>query len=203
MLPYGEGEGEGWGSAAGARNRGGSPTADDVHDGDMPRSIRATSPLRPKARRALMQGQLGPANEAPRRSPMAFQPISRDHRGHDGRGLPHDSADREDSDALALPVSMAGLMNPQELRRAAAAGALACEPEQMIKACIKVFVTQVTPSYSVPWSRGEEARSTGSGFGVLLPPLTRHRLCRRRAHRPPTAQVLGVRGGHLSHALHP
>ena len=29
----------------------------------------------------------------------------------------------------------------------------------------RALVSQVTPSYSMPWSRGEEARSTGSGFG--------------------------------------
>ena len=54
----------------------------------------------------------------------------------------------------------------------AAAMTAGYDAEPMIKACVKVFVTQVTPSYSVPWVRGEEARSTGSGFAVVLPLLS-------------------------------
>ena len=64
--------------------------------------------------------------------------------------------------------SMAGQMNSHDLRHAAEEG---FDPEPMIKACVKVFVTQVTPSYSLPWARGEETRSTGSGFVVELPSL--------------------------------
>jgi hypothetical protein len=120
---------------------------------------RATSPLRPKARRALMTGPQagGPDAYEPRRSPMAFQPIAPRAGGFD---------DTEDGETAMLH-SMAGLMNAQELRQTT----YQTESENMIKACVKVFVTQVTPSYSMPWSRGEENRSTGSGFGVLLPPL--------------------------------
>ena len=57
---------------------------------------------------------------------------------------------------------MAGLTNMHDLRQG-------YDPEPMIKACVKVFVTQVQPSYGMPWARGEEARSTGSGFVVCLP----------------------------------
>ena len=59
---------------------------------------------------------------------------------------------------------MAGLTNMHDLRQG-------YDPEPMIKACVKVFVTMVTPSYAMPWARGEEARSTGSGFVVTLPGL--------------------------------
>lgn len=62
--------------------------------------------------------------------------------------------------------SMAGLINAQDLRHATQEH---FDPEPMIKACVKVFVTQVMPSYALPWARGEEARSTGSGFVVELP----------------------------------
>ena len=64
---------------------------------------------------------------------------------------------------------MAGLTNVQELRHAALM-TQGYDPEPMIKACVKVFVTQVQPSYAMPWARGEEARSTGSGFVVEMPP---------------------------------
>jgi S1-C subfamily serine protease len=64
---------------------------------------------------------------------------------------------------------MAGQTNVQDLRRATLAKQ-GYDPEPMIKACVKVFVTQVQPSYALPWARGEEARSTGSGFVVMLPP---------------------------------
>ena len=64
--------------------------------------------------------------------------------------------------------SMAGQMNSHDLRHAVEEG---FDPEPMIKACVKVFVTQVTPSYSLPWARGEETRSTGYGFVVELPSL--------------------------------
>ena len=79
-------------------------------------------------------------------SPNPFQPIRGSAMGEDEH------------------LSMAGLTNKAGLR------AQGYDPEPMIKACVKVFVTQVQPSYTMPWARGEEARSTGSGFVVTLPP---------------------------------
>jgi len=36
-------------------------------------------------------------------------------------------------------------------------------------ACVKVFCTSVAPCYALPWVRGEESHTTGSGFAVVLP----------------------------------
>lgn len=111
--------------------------------------------VHPKARRSLDVDM--PESMEPifgRGSPNPFQPI----RG--GSDLGHDGQE---------PYSMAGLTNVQELRRAALM-TQGYDPEPMIKACVKVFVTQVQPSYAMPWARGEEARSTGSGFVVEMPP---------------------------------
>ena len=78
----------------------------------------------------------------------------------------------------ADPVEMhsyAGQMNAQDiqhhLRLAATSVNGGYDPEPMIKACIKVFTTHVHPTYAMPWLRGEETRSTGSGFAAHLPPL--------------------------------
>lgn len=68
-------------------------------------------------------------------------------------------------DAQSHIHSYAGQMNPADL------GRMAYEPERMIRACVKVFTTHVHPTYAMPWMRGEETRSTGSGFLALLPPL--------------------------------
>lgn len=35
--------------------------------------------------------------------------------------------------------------------------------------CVKIFTTHVAPNYAMPWQRGEESKSTGSGFAVRLP----------------------------------
>jgi len=40
---------------------------------------------------------------------------------------------------------------------------------QSFAACIKVFCTSVAPCFSLPWMRGEESHTTGSGFAVRLP----------------------------------
>ena len=90
-----------------------------------------------------------------RGSPNPFQPI-RDRGGGSSLG----------DDELS---GYSGQTNVQELRQAALM-TKGYDPEPMIKACVKVFVTQVQPSYAMPWARGEEARSTGSGFVVTLPP---------------------------------
>lgn len=66
-------------------------------------------------------------------------------------------------------MSMAGQINAQDLRHSAGSHDSGFDAEPMIKACVKVFVTQVTPSYAMPWARGEETRSTGSGFVVQMP----------------------------------
>ena len=118
---------------------------------------RAMSPtlraVHPKARRSLdVDVPLDGDHMFGRGSPNPFQPI----RG--GSDLGHDDA-----------YSMAGLTNVQDLRNAAIMHQ-GYDPEPMIKACVKVFVTQVQPSYAMPWARGEEARSTGSGFVVEMPP---------------------------------
>ena len=110
----------------------------------------------PKAKRNLL-GADGASAEVGsggygRGSPNPFQPIR-------GRSSPIGGPDVD-------AYSMAGQTNVSELRRAHYH-----DPELMIKSCVKVFVTQVTPSYAMPWSRGEETRSTGSGFVVTLPPL--------------------------------
>jgi S1-C subfamily serine protease len=126
----------------------------------------------PKARRSLMgsdgaivasDGDFGSAGYG-RGSPNPFQPITR------GRSSPAPLAPDGRSSYDHDSFSMAGQTNVSELRRAAQMSS-GCDPDPMIKACVKVFVTQVTPSYAVPWARGEEARSTGSGFVVSLPPL--------------------------------
>ena len=36
-------------------------------------------------------------------------------------------------------------------------------------ACVKVFCASVAPCYALPWVRGEESHTTGSGFAVVLP----------------------------------
>jgi len=36
-------------------------------------------------------------------------------------------------------------------------------------ACVKVFCTSVAPCYTLPWLRGAESHSSGSGFAVQLP----------------------------------
>jgi S1-C subfamily serine protease len=104
----------------------------------------------PKARRNLLGTESGDLDGGTfgRGSPNPFQPV----RGGSS------SVDDEN-------YSMAGLTNVQELRRKAHG----YDPEPMIKACVKVFTTSVQPSYSMPWARGEETRSTGSGFVVSLP----------------------------------
>jgi len=130
--------------------------------------------LRPKPRHGHVSAGWSPqpniaADEEPRfgrRSPMVFEPLPT-----------LGSADGESSQML----SMAGQITAQELRQrrgmmltdvqACEAGMATNDPELMIRATVKVFVTQVTPSYTMPWSRGEETRSTGSGFVVTLPPL--------------------------------
>lgn len=38
-----------------------------------------------------------------------------------------------------------------------------------LAACVKVFCTAVAPCYALPWVRGEESHTTGSGFAALLP----------------------------------
>ena len=40
---------------------------------------------------------------------------------------------------------------------------------QSFAACVKVFCTAVAPSYALPWVRGEESHTTGSGFAAVLP----------------------------------
>lgn len=142
-----------------------------------PRHGRATSPMRPKARRAL-EGRSWPTEspigspgggfvdefESDRRrrsSPMPFNPSGSGIQPRPGPLQLDGSSDDWDG-----WHSMAGQMNAHDLRHAAQEG---FDPEPMIKACVKVFVTQVTPSYSLPWARGEETRSTGSGFVVELP----------------------------------
>ena len=40
---------------------------------------------------------------------------------------------------------------------------------QALAACVKVFCTAVAPCYALPWVRGEESHTTGSGFAALLP----------------------------------
>ena len=40
---------------------------------------------------------------------------------------------------------------------------------QALAACVKVFCTAVSPCYALPWVRGEESHTTGSGFAALLP----------------------------------
>lgn len=40
---------------------------------------------------------------------------------------------------------------------------------QAFGACVKVFCTSVAPCYALPWVRGEESHTTGSGFAALLP----------------------------------
>ena len=132
---------------------------------DESRTFGSHSPTlrNPKARRNILVDTGGIDNEvndflAPafgRGSPNPFQPIR-------GRS---DSAGGGDDEY----ASLAGQTNVQELRRAAMK-AKGFDPEPMIKACVKVFVTQVQPSYAMPWARGEEARSTGSGFVVTMPP---------------------------------
>eukprot|EP00965_Chrysotila_dentata_P127860 4228268-Pleurochrysis_carterae.AAC.4 len=37
------------------------------------------------------------------------------------------------------------------------------------QACVKVFCTSVAPCYALPWLRGAESHSCGSGFAVELP----------------------------------
>lgn len=40
---------------------------------------------------------------------------------------------------------------------------------QAFAACVKIFCTSVAPCYALPWVRGEESHTTGSGFAALLP----------------------------------
>ena len=40
---------------------------------------------------------------------------------------------------------------------------------QAFGACVKVFCNAVAPCYALPWVRGEESHTTGSGFAVQLP----------------------------------
>ena len=79
-------------------------------------------------------------------------------------------------DAQSHIHSYAGQMNPADL------GRMSYEPERMIKACVKVFTTHVHPTYAMPWMRGEETRSTGSGFLAQLPPLQPGDTLHRDAH---------------------
>ena len=129
----------------------------------------APSPMQPRARRALAgnawpvqdglpdEGAFSGSALAERgRSPVSFNPIA--------PGIQSRPGALEISPPLDDWHSMAGQLNAHDLRRAAG-----FDPDRMIKACVKVFVTQITPSYSLPWTRGEEARSTGSGFLVELP----------------------------------
>ena len=48
---------------------------------------------------------------------------------------------------------------------------------QSFLACIKVFCTSVAPCYALPWVRGEESHTTGSGFAVRLPNGERKLVC--------------------------
>ena len=144
-----------------------------------PRSISPTMRAHPKAVRSLlMEG--GDSEE-----PLHFDRSAGFGRGSPNPFQPIRAAAGEDD---ATSFSMAGLTNVQELRNAAMMSA-AYDPEPMIKACVKVFVTQVLPSYGMPWTRGDEARSTGSGFVVRLPapwdPATEH------AAAAPAASQLG------------
>ena len=126
-----------------------------------------------KARRQILGGEgLPPEESVPpfsagygRGSPNRFQPIRGGARSpvplHPVPMKPAQSSMHGDAD-----FSMAGQTNVRDLY-----GTTGYNPEPMIRACIKVFTTQVTPSYSLPWARGEETRCTGSGFVVSLPPL--------------------------------
>jgi S1-C subfamily serine protease len=40
---------------------------------------------------------------------------------------------------------------------------------QAFAACVKVYCTSVAPCYALPWVRGDESHTTGSGFAVVLP----------------------------------
>jgi len=157
------------------------PSYYDMFSLNSPDKRRSSPMLRPKAR--AVHAQMAAQNWSPqpgtavdpggqevnhfplpphargRRSPMVFEPIM--------RNTSIDPAD--DADAM---LSMAGQITAQDLRRSRGVeGVTVTDPEDMIKATVMVFVTQVTPSYSMPWSRGEEARSTGSGFAVEMPGL--------------------------------
>ena len=121
-------------------------------------SSRSSSPTAPRSqRRSGSHSPMGRGSGPLSPMPHGFQPIgARD-------------------DAQSHIHSYAGQMNPADLY----------EPEQMIKACVKVFTTHVHPTYAMPWMRGEETRSTGSGFLARLPPLqpgdTLHRQARDAA----------------------
>ena len=121
-----------------------------------------SSPVRPAVVRPAAQASLGPGG-APRdaigrSSPMGFKPIAR-------------ANSFEVEDVQSMIHSYAGQMNAQDLRMAATSVNGGYDPEPMIKACIKVFTTHVHPTYAMPWMRGEETRSTGSGFAAQLPAL--------------------------------
>ena len=136
-----------------------------------PRARPSDSPMRPKARRALA-GSAWPTEDIPDEGAFSGSVLG------ERRGSPHLTAAGLQPRPNSLTDvggglddwdgwhSMAGQLNARDLRHAAVEG---FDPDPMIKACVKVFVTQVTPSYSFPWTRGEEARSTGSGFVVELP----------------------------------
>ena len=121
-------------------------------------SSRSSSPTAPRSqRRSGSHSPMGRGSGPLSPMPHGFQPIgARD-------------------DAQSHIHSYAGQMNPADLY----------EPERMIKACVKVFTTHVHPTYAMPWMRGEETRSTGSGFLARLPPLqpgdTLHREARDAA----------------------
>ena len=102
---------------------------------------------------------LSPTRRSGVSSPMqGFRPIARAN-----------SFEAENLESMVH--SYAGQMNAHDLRLAATSINGGYDPEPMIKACIKVFTTHVHPTYAMPWLRGEETRSTGSGFAAHLPPL--------------------------------
>jgi len=148
-----------------------SPRARDLADS------RAWSPTmrQPKARRNILGGEGMTPDEAPfgsagygRGSPNPFQPIRGRNSPVPIHPVPMHPAGRATD--MADSHSMAGQTNVHDLRRAALMSQ-GYDPEPMIRACVKIFVTQVTPSYALPWARGEETRSTGSGFVVSMPLL--------------------------------
>ena len=144
---------------------------------DVPRASSPSLRLaHPKARRNILvdtqhdaEVEHFSANGFGRGSPNPFQPI-RDRQAGSGLG------DEE--------PGYSGLTNVHDLRRAALA-AKGYDPEPMIKACVKVFTTQVQPSYAMPWARGEEARHVWTRLFLHIRPYqTRHSFLQVDAQGP-------------------
>ena len=110
--------------------------------------------LQPKPRRLLSEDQFEPLPPPRAGSPFKMQLIeSLD---------PHDSLDSNTIHSLAGQLNVRQLSPPDGTDDAY---------EPMIRACVKIFCTHLQPTYTMPWARGEEARSTGSAFAARLPPL--------------------------------